>query len=358
MFELYNKKYSKQVPGASCTFQPSDLDEYKDDPWDIRVSIGDAPLEEAFYITVNEPEAIRKSIRELLNEYVLNIERQHELDISDYPELPFLQQQLIEYFKSADSGKLKLDVFVNNNTRSGPTSTLEMAKNLLGTCVYDDHSYDYCVLDLIILPHAEEMSSVAKSSYLNKYAETFLLMLLNYYIDDQTDYSKLCTESTIGYFLGNFNCKSSFQIQGGLQRLESSGLIAKVGKGEKLSVDENNYGLTLTEAGYEKIDEINQEIANLMDKYDYFDSVSVSPPALGVPDGFDARVQMMEYDGIDIERAVFLCVLADCHEELFKLDDWEENLINVSFMETVSEALAYKTSFSAEILKKLKSLAS
>ncbi len=359
MFELYNKCYKKKLPGAICLFQPDDLAEYKSDSWDIRVSIGDALLEEAFYITIKDPKAINKSIRELLDEYVLNIELQHELDIADYPELPFLQQQLIEYFKSVDSGRLKLDIFVNNNPRIGPISTLERAKTLLGSCVYDDHSYDYCVLDLIILPRSKEVEEYNKNLYLKKYSEIFLLLLLSNYIDNQQDYLKLCTESSIGYFLGNFNNKNSVPILNGLKKLKSNGFIAKVSQDEESSVtNDNKFKLIITETGYEKISEVNEEIENIMNTYNYFDSVSISPPALGVPEGFDVRVQMMEYDRIDVERAVFLCVLADCYEELFQLESWEYNFLNASFMNNVIEALAFRTSFLPEVLVKLRSFVS
>lgn len=357
MFDLFKKCYNKTLPGAVCRFRPKDINEYADDAWDIRVSIGDAPLEEAFYITIEDPDAVRKSIKELLDEYVLNPKRKNELDIVDYPELPFLQQQLIEYFKSADDSRLKIDLFINNHT--GTVNSFNRAETLLSTCVYDDHSNDYRVLDLIILPHTEAMNSMNKTSSINKHAKLYLLMLLDYHQKvNETAYSKLCSESTIAAYLGDYSHKGFLQTQSGLRDLESSGFIKKTKITEQLTSNKISYQLEITPAGHEHINEIEDQTALLIATYNYYDSVSVAPPALGVPDGFDVRVQMMEYDDIDLEEAVLMCVLAECKDDFFKLDSWEDNFSNALFMETVQEALAFKTSFSVEILQALKSLAS
>ncbi len=35
--------FKKDLPGADIVFQPDDIEDYKNDAWDIRISIGDAP---------------------------------------------------------------------------------------------------------------------------------------------------------------------------------------------------------------------------------------------------------------------------------------------------------------------------
>ena len=53
---------------------------------------------------------------------------------------------------------------------------------------------------------------------------------------------------------------------------------------------------------------MKQETLDTAQKYNCFDSVSIYPCALGVPGGFDARVQMLDYDGRDYELQVLLQV--------------------------------------------------
>ena len=66
------RSFAKSLPGTDCTFQPDDLSEYRDDPWDIRISIADAPLEEAFYYTMDDPSAASLPIKVLLADHALN----------------------------------------------------------------------------------------------------------------------------------------------------------------------------------------------------------------------------------------------------------------------------------------------
>ena len=51
---------------------------------------------------------------------------------------------------------------------------------------------------------------------------------------------------------------------------------------------------------------LRKEAADLVAAYEKYASVSVAPCTLGVPDGFDVRLQMMEFDGLDPERCVLI----------------------------------------------------
>ena len=105
------------------------------------------------------------------------------------------------------------------------------------------------------------------------------------------------------------------------------------------------------------LDGLEKEIEKLFDRYDRFDSVGIAPPALGVPDGFDARVQMMEFDGADCERSVFLQIVGRREEDLFAPENWFSAYSSFDFYQEVRTALAFKTNFSLETLRALQSLA-
>ena len=89
-------KYNKEVAGGRTVYQPDDLHEYAFDAWDIRISIGDSPLEEAFYMTVEDSSSAMFSVERALKNYATNPSRASQLDVAEYPELPFLQQELIQ----------------------------------------------------------------------------------------------------------------------------------------------------------------------------------------------------------------------------------------------------------------------
>ena len=89
---------------------------------------------------------------------------------------------------------------------------------------------------------------------------------------------------------------------------------------------------------------LRKEADELAAKYERYASVSVAPCALGVPDGFDVRLQMMELDGLDPARCILISLMAD--EEILPADAFDP----------VCEALAFKTNFTAEILDGLRAL--
>jgi hypothetical protein len=95
------RKYAKELPGAELTFRPEAQREYAALPWDIRVSIGDSPLEEAYFFSMESIADAQRSIRELLEEYALNPARVNALETDEFPELPFLQEELVQCYSAA-----------------------------------------------------------------------------------------------------------------------------------------------------------------------------------------------------------------------------------------------------------------
>ena len=60
------------MPGATTAYRPGDLGAYENTPWDIRISMADAPLEDAFYYTVQDGRIGDLTIEKALDNFALN----------------------------------------------------------------------------------------------------------------------------------------------------------------------------------------------------------------------------------------------------------------------------------------------
>ncbi len=354
-----NQKFKKELPGADSFFQPDYIPNYDGYPWDIRISLGEAPLEESYYFTVQDPEAIHLSIREVLEKFALNREQQGNLDVAQYPELPFLQEELILYFENGKTGQLGLEIFVNHNPSSNPVDLDDPVERYLGVCTFHDNSFDYRVLDLVFVAAVPDLEPEEAENLWEAYGHLSLLMLIDYkYRQGPQAFTTFTHESSwAGFFNKNTIGDPYPHFTAGMVRLEKEGMIRRF--------DDVRFGyprsdmsaaLELTPIGQEAIREIHEKEKLYAQTYDPFFSVSPSPPALDVPDGFDVRVQMMEYDNLDCVEAILLRILDDQEDEYFGGDQWANCIESVPFLLRVHEALAYKTHFSTEVLQSLKSL--
>lgn len=257
-------RYEKEMPGAELVLRPGNLSDYAEEAWDIRISIGDAPLDEAFFFTVESLADADRSVRELLEQFALNPEREAELDLDNYPDLPFLQQELIQFHEAARRDQYQLRIFVNHMEDELDLDT--PARDGLARCTFLNRTWDYLVLDLVfeadVSPADPEAVKLFEARYQNQTSR----------------------------------------------------------------------------------DELRLEAEELAARYEKYASVSVAPCALGVPDGFDVRLQMMEFDGLDPERCALVNLMAATELEL------------ADAFEPVCEALAFKTNFTSEILNELKAL--
>jgi len=351
------RRFAKDLPGADIVFQPPDLADYASDAWDIRISIGDAPLEEAYYFTVDDPSAVRLTIEKLLDTYALNPELKASLDVEEYPDLPFLQEELIQYRTNERQRLMKLEYYINHNPSSGPVNVGRSARDLLSVCTYHDGSHDYRVLDLVIVPAIPDVDEYELDRMRRLHGETFLLMLLDYTIEggDEAVVAFLVGEPVAAY-LSQWPDMTYRKFVDGMKAIETAGLIEK----RSTTDDQGDEATTieLTDAGLEKLEALKVQFSTDAEYYDQFDSVSIAPPALGVPGGFDVRVQMMECDQIDCESTLLLQILGQDRDQWFAPEVWHDVYESFSVFQMVGEALAYKTNFSAELMEALKGLAS
>jgi DNA-binding MarR family transcriptional regulator len=348
---LRRQQFEKELPGADCLFQPPELGEYSDDAWDIRVSIGEAPLDEAFYITVEDPAAVSRPIGELVESYVLNPALRDQLDIADNPDLPFMQEELMQYRENEKQGLLTVEYFVNHNPEPGPVDLHSQAAGFMGVCRYHDGAHDYRLLDLVLVPTVPDPSTFEEERMGRDLGRVFLLRLIGYHDAAGPDAFRALGQHTLmAEYVGAGQGGGHFRFCTAMRRLETEGLIRR-------TTPDGKHELTLTDKGREAIRELDEEAARLGREYDLFDSVGIAPPALGIPDGFDVRVQMMSYNDIDCPRSVLLRVLDMVPEDYLAGDVWQDAYEASTFIHVVLEALAYKTNFSCEVLDALKQLA-
>lgn len=257
-------RYAKEMPGAEQELCPGNVATDVGDAWDIRISIGDEPLDEAFFFSIESLDDAARSVRDVLEEFALNPAREAELDIDHYPDLPFLQQELIQYYEAAKRGQFNLRVFVNH---MDPELDLDIpARELLARCTFRNRSWDYLVLDLVFEAEPPKPDSEAVEQFVVRHKD--------------------------------LGCRDALRL----------------------------------------------DAAERAATYEKYASVSVAPCALGVPDGFDIRLQMMEFDGLDPQRCVLVDLMAARDLEL------------ADAFEPVCEALVFKTNFSSEILNELKGI--
>ncbi len=358
-FADVTRRFAKETPGADTVFQPSDIGEYTKDEWDIRISIGDQPLDEAFYFTMADPGATRLSIEELLDSHALNPSLRSQLDVAEYPDLPFMQEELIQFRANERAGLMKLEYFINHNSVGGSVNLRLRAEEFLSVCTYHDGSHDYRVLDIVMVPTTPETDGYELERVRRSYSEELLLILLDYHIEQGPEaFAKFLKTPPAAACLSPWPDASLRHFTDAMKELETKALITRTIAADDFGrATEGDSTLQLTDAGKEAVEALKQDFSKTADYYDQFDSVATAPPALGVPGGFDARVQMMEFDGADCERAVLLQVLGRNRELYFGLDVWVEAFNTFSAWRIVCDAMAYKTNFSAEILQALKDLA-
>jgi len=347
--------FKKELPGADIEFQPEDMAEYENDAWDIRISIGTGSLEEAYYCTVEDPKAKDTSIQDLLDHYALNPEQRDHLDVADYPELPFLLDELLQYHLSASQGRLDLSYYVNHSSDPGPIDLDDRARQYLSACTYHDRSHDYLVLDLVLVAKVAEVNETELTQKQRSYGDLFMLFLLDHYEKQGARAFKRFIAK--GPFHDCYRAATSndfWELRQSLDKLEMLHFIKVIRPFD--SIENTPFSLELSEQGRAEILRLTQEAEQACARYDVYESVSIAPCALGVPDGFDARVQMMEYDEINYERLVCLLVLLENKGDLVTGKDWYEHFVRFDFYEIVQAALAYKTHFSSEILDALKEL--
>ena len=334
---MLSPKYNKNLTGAEITFRPDDIHLYSEEPFDIQITIGNAPIDDGYYFTVKEPELKDLSVKQLLKDYALNSERRFELDIERYPEFPNYLEELSRYFSLWEEGKLALDIYVNKCPEAGPLDLTVSARDYLSSCVFRDQSFDYCLLDLVFDINPFQLSSDELDCLMEEYGPMWTL-----------------------FWFGNMDRGNTSSVDNEKVPLDEeypllSGFCVSLAD-SKLIAESPEIGYAkyiLTELGKSKLSALQEEADLIISKYAAYESVSIYPPALGVPDGFDARIQMIRHDSLDVIRSIYLMHFRLFNTEIFLSPD------SLSFFESgdcfnkVSSALRKETTFSSSIVEEL-----
>jgi len=267
-------KYNKKLTGAVITYKPEDIILYEKEAFDIQITIGNTPLTEGYFFTVKDPTKNTCSIKFLLEEYALNRKRRFELDIKNYPEFPFYMEELAQIYEKNKLGVIMLDIYANNSTKQTPLDINKPALNHMSKCIFDDHSYNYAVLDLVFDMEDDFYIEEEVDICISETIEQAILIALNTFNSFNFSHHKLSVEKKI--FLENLASKTEDLI-----------IINK---------EANTFNIKLTNAGKEKARLFVLESQKLRKKYSRFESVGIYPPALGIPNGYDARLQIAQMD--------------------------------------------------------------
>jgi hypothetical protein len=343
-------KYNKEVSGGQTVYQPDDLHEYALDAWDIRISIGDSPLDEAFYMTVQDTSSAMFSVERALKNYATNPSRASQLDVAEYPELPFLQQELIQYHKNAKAGLLELDYYINKSPDDEPLDLSKSVESVMSVCTYDDGSNDYRLLDLVIETRepivTEELSEAARKTH----GPEFLLRVIGHF-DAGTgqEWTEFCQSPPI---------QTAMETNAAGQATPLNDALTTLRRQQYIEFSPEDARLSLSPGGRNQIATWDTQTREAQQQYEPFRSVSISPAGLDVPGGFDVRIQMMELDDVETERQLLRETWLDRSDEIFTTDNWLFMFETFAMLEPVLERLSYRTNFSLETLNQLRALAS
>jgi hypothetical protein len=326
-----NEIYQKDTPGAEILYKPEFIKEYDGESWDLRVSIDNNPLDESFYITIEDPAILSWTLQKVISEYILNSVHKTELDIAEDPDLPFYMDELQHIFEAEKARQLKLEFYINHGSK---VQLYDKAEKHLSSCTYDDKSWDYRLVDLVVKPLVAEPASWEKSDFEGMYDRLFLIHLMNYH-----------------------NCSS---LEGRLSEDVSRELYRRFNYGavsEHFTLTKEGFeivNVALTDKGQKYSAELEKTLTDYDQKYSPFGAVSIEPLALGVEKGFDVSLQMMEIDDINIKEAIIHKVIDSRKNEL--LGDWHQHYLDRTGLEEAYSSLAYKSHFSREVLLKLRGL--
>mgnify|MGYP004233511587 CR=1 FL=1 len=331
---------------ADTTYQPADLAEYAADPWDIRISLKNAPLTDAYYFTVQDPNAANGPIQSVLENFALNPSRADELDTGEYPQLPHIQQELLGYYQAAKSDPSQLSIYVNKRPSTDPVPLADTAAQHLSTCYFHDGSFDYRLLDLVFCPGSTRVNAPETDSLIEAFGPLYMLY--------QVDFLKQNKQNDFKFNAPVF--KAYLQGSSGDFPKATHALRAAADKGW-IEPDEANEQIHLTDSGLAEKQTLLTEVRSLEQQYEKYQSVSASPPALGVPDGFDVRIQVMRRNNVDVVRAIFLFAFHFDDRTLFGTRNWAADFESGASFAAIHDAFQYESHFTEDVIEVLVQLA-
>jgi hypothetical protein len=322
---MVTEGYAKDVAGVVLDYMPSDIRDYDGTDFDVRITFGDDPLEDAFWVTV-PAEAERLTLRELLDRHVLGATREDReriaaaLDTDTNPDLPELYLAVRRAFDDLRRGKAVVRFHINKGPRD--VSLDEPAMRHFSRAFSRAHGFDYRLIDLVLdvtdIPGAG-IPPERQEELRREFRALLLLYLMDRYGRD------------FAFEGRNFDVIGVEAVADWAVRQGWLDLSAKEVQGQYRGV------YVRTEAGNRLVRAVVRETDDLIAKYDHFADVTVDeePPRFRTGRGEDLRLHVYRAEGIDPLRGAFLMNLENGFydegwERVFADDAWFRELLRVA----------------------------
>lgn len=280
--------YQLELTGFEDSYQSSNLLDFKEENFYLRLTGPDMHPNDSFYIEVPK-EFSKKSIKDVFD-YVFptknkeRSERKQDLEVDVFPELPSIYDYFADIIDDEKKGNVVIDWSVNFGPRY--INLEEIVEKQCCVSTYEGESFKalHLIADLYDVPFKEYDDPKNVTSDKQEFRGLFLhYMIANHGLD------------TI----------SKSQLHGGVkdavEYCERQNLIIT----KEDPSNSNNIKIEMTNQGVKQINELESENNYYLETYEKFASVHVEDEFVDfdVEDGLDLRAAAMRYDEINPYRA-------------------------------------------------------
>lgn len=317
--------YDKDVEGVMLDYMPSDIRDYDGTDFDLRVTLGDDPLEDAFWVTA-PGEAESLTLGQLIDTYLLGSSREDRerirasLDTDTNPDLPELWLAVRRAFDDVAKGKATMRLHLNK----GPLDVRrdEPVGRLFSRAYSQEHGFDYRLIDLVLevvdIPGIR-LPPEQRAAMVRGFRALLLLYLMDRFKKDFTFEGRAFDEVGVEEV-------ADWMVTEGWLDLSAKD-IGDTYKGVYVRKEEGNRILR----------EAVRETDRLIQTYDQYADVTVDeePPRFRTGRGEDLRVHVYAAEGIDPLRAAFLMNLENGYydanwQSVFRDEAWFNELLTIA----------------------------
>ena len=314
-------RYAKQPVSGRLEYEPGGVALSDRLHFELQVSLGDMPLEDALRIPV--PTRFSKlTVGDLLNEifsddYAKQNEIQASLDVRANPDLPEIYTNLSYIFDQWRRCDCTLRFFINN----GPEVELfqTVSSHLSKHRPADRYDDLLPVLDLVIEQKYEVLKRFVEGG------------------GDKYDLLKWLRSSALLYFMDKHGyslyAEPSDETDRRLLAVADDLAFKKL-----IAASEESGKYEITGEGRNYLGRTIAETESYIDQFDVFDDVFYDFDAcvieFGTSQGDDLRVQVIESEGLDPIRTVFLLRLYDGTLDTY-LDSWPVMILTEEFFDEI-----------------------
>ncbi len=319
------QRFDKDVESVMLDYMPSDIHDYDGTDFDLRITFGDDPLDDAFWVTM--PGAAETlTLGQMIELHLLGRSREERaaimerLDTDANPDLPEMYLAIRRAFDDQTKGEAVLRFHINK----GPSDIkLEEPVSRHFSRAYSRRfDFDYRLIDLVL--DVQEIAGASIPPEKQAELKRGLRLLLLLYLMDRYR-QDFVFEGRAFDTVGVEQVADWAVMQGYLD------LSAKqVGRDYK--------GVyARTEAGTKLVRGVVRETDELIRKYDHFADVTLDdePPLFRTGRGDDLRLWVYQAEGLEPLRGAFLMNLENGYydkdwQRVFQDDAWFRELLTIA----------------------------